>query len=161
MNKILGKLVAQKDCPEILVGRVENKSYSISVEIDPDDCTIESATSLAEKIVTSLEQYDRIARNIINRDLLDTYNSGGVENSQTGCDESGADIQNPQLSPAEFQKLFTIKSVGICGDNCVDILYDTENLFSGHSVYVTSFEGVDFSGASAQLFDLEGGELDI
>ncbi len=155
MNKILGKLVAQKDCPEILVGQVDIQSYSISVEIDPDDCSVESATSLAEKIVTSLKQYDQIARNIINRDLLETYNSDGTEKSQTGCDESGENIQNSKLSPDEFQKLFTLKSVGICGDNCVDILYDTDNLFSGHSVYVTSFEGVDFSGASAQLFDLE------
>ncbi len=158
MNKILGELVSQKDCPEILVGHVENESYNVSVEIDPDDCTLESATLLAENIILSLKEYDLIARKIINRDLLDTYNSGENECDQAKGDVSVETTRNPKLSSDEFQKFFTLKSVGICGDNCVDILYDTNNLFSDHSVYVTSFEGVDFGGACAQLFNLDGEE---
>lgn len=154
MNKILGELVSQKDCPEILVGRVENRSYCVSVEIDPDDCTIESATALAEKIISSLEEFDLIARKIINRDLLDVYNSSWNEYDQAKDDGSVETIRNPKLSPDEFQKFFTLTSVGICGDSCVDICYDPCDLFSGNSVYVTSFEGMDFGGSCAQLFDL-------
>ncbi len=158
MNKVLGELISQKDFPEILVGQVENEYYNVSVEIDSDDGSIESATLLAEKIISSLEEFDLIARKIINRDLLDVYNAGCNNYDQEKAGGRRKAIWKPKLSPDEFQKYFTLISVGICGDSCVDILYDTKNLFPDHSVYVTSFEGIDFGCARAQLFDLAGNE---
>lgn len=148
------------------LGRLESKgtdndSFEAEVEIDGNriDLNIELDTAsqyqvfvFAENVVTSILSLKEKAKSIISRDLLETYNSSWNEYDEVQEDGSTKTVINPQLDSEQFISQFELKSISICGTDCVEFWYKPNNLFWGHSVFVTSFDGIEFKDTNAQLF---------
>ncbi|MDR2011561.1 MAG: DUF2262 domain-containing protein [Rhodanobacter sp.] len=135
-----------------VIGYLLLNGASISLRVDPDEVSIDQALSLATTIATSLSEYDRISKDVIVRDLLETYNSNWSSYDETQEDGSIKTVANPELSPDEFKSKLTLYSVSIRGDSCVDLSYENDDLFWGHNISVSSSEGADFANSEAELF---------
>ena len=145
----LGVLELKDDSTETMISFDGRK---IPIRIELDGVAPDAVLSFAVIIANSLEAYDQISREIITTDLLDAYNSGWNEYDEVQADGTTESIVNPILSSAEFKAHFLLTSVTITGDSSVDLWYEDVKLFWGHSVFVGSLDGTDFTNARAQLF---------
>jgi hypothetical protein len=125
---------------------------SIPLRIELDGCGLDEVLSFAASIASALGTFDRISKEIIAADLLDTYNSGWNEYDEVQEDGTLKTVINPKLSSVEFQARFIMNGITITGDSSVDLWYEDGGLFWGHSVFVESLDGADFANARAQLF---------
>lgn len=134
---------------KMATGHLTLESIRIPLSIDAEDCSIEEALSLASAIAENLASYDQVAKEVISKDLLETYNGGWNEYSEAQDDGSFKTVINPLLGDSEFKGKFNLKSVSIASNSCVELWYEDQGLFWGHSVFVQSLEGKDFCHARA------------
>lgn len=134
------------------IGTLSFDGRTIPLRIELGGIALDEVLSFAAIIANSLEAYDRISKEIITTDLLDAYNSGWNEYDEVQEDGTTMSVVNPVLGSAEFKVHFVLTSVTITGDSSVDLWYEDVGLFWGHSVFVESLDGTDFTNARAQLF---------
>jgi len=108
--------------------------------------------NLAALVVQRLEDLDKVAKQIAATDLCATYNNGWNEYDEVQDDDSLKTVTNPQLSMAEFEAKLSLNAVNVLGDRMIDFFYADDGMFWGHSIVVKSMNGVDLTGAWAELF---------
>ncbi len=151
-HEILGTIKrTKKDSPDG-VSKVRYGSRRIEVRISRDDKDFETAVQFAAEVVQRLEKLDKKAKQIAAADLRDNYNNGWNEYDEVQDDGSLKAVSNPKLSKVAFERKLTLRSIKVSGDCCVDFFYDDEGMFWGHSVIVTSLNGINFRDAWAELF---------
>lgn len=151
-HDILGEIEQSDGHPFDATAVVRHSSRDIKVGIIRDDQLLETTLNLAAEVVGRLAELDRLAKVIAVSDLRETYNGGWNEYDEAQEDGSLKTVTTPQLSEAEFEAKLSLRAVNVTGDRMIDFFYDDENMFWGHSVVVNSLNGVDFSGAHAELF---------
>lgn len=92
------------------------------------------------------------ARSAASKEFLETYNDNWREFSVRRADGSFEDVSNPTLTEAEFEQRLILDVVSIIGSDTVEFCYGDGELFSGHSIIVTSFDGTTFNDIHAALF---------
>ena len=107
---------------------------------------------MMQNAIKALETLDSQAKQVISHDLRDTYNDSWREYDELQADGSYQTISNPELSEAAFKDHFELEHLEVMGGNCVTLWYGVSDLFAGHSIFVQSFNGIDFSDASAEMF---------
>ena len=148
-HPVLGSLEEERGC---WVGRVMLDGTSIALRLDPDDEGIGRTVSLAVRLVSALAFHDAAARDLVARDLLETYNAGWNEYDEIQEDGSIVPVVNPTLDPEAFKQRLVLSSLDVDGEGGVRLWYADGGLFWGHRIYVQSLEGDDLSNAHAQLF---------
>ena len=151
-HPVLGELNPEDESGDSFSGQTKLADRVIPFKIERDEDQIEDTLEFALEIIQSLGKFDALAKKIVTRDLLNSYNSGWNEYDIRKKDGSLETIKNPGLDAREFERHFTLDSISICGKDCVDCWYGECDLFWGHCVYVTTLNGTDFSNAQAQLF---------
>jgi hypothetical protein len=131
---------------------VEQGGRCLSVSVDLDSASEESALAFAKAIAGSLASLEQAAKDVATRDLLETYNSGWNEYEQARDDGTFVSVLNPKLAPEEFKEQLFLTAVEVTGDDCVAFWFGATELFWGHSVIVTVFDGLDWESAGAALF---------
>jgi len=126
-HPILGHLQEHEGA---VIGSLLLNGASISLRVDPDETSLDQTLSLATTIATSLSEYDRIAKDVIVRDLLETYNSGWNEYDETQEDGTIKTVINPELSSSEFRNKLTLYSVSIMGNESVDLSYENASPYT-------------------------------
>jgi hypothetical protein len=145
----LGQLVLDN---ESVRGEISYRDQRIPLNIEPDDRTLDEALAFAAIITASLPEYDRISKDVAAADLLESYNTGWNEYDEVQDDGSLKAVLNPKLTPGEFKDRLSLTAVNVTSDCCVALWYNDHGLFWGHSVFVESLDGPDFTNAKAQLF---------
>jgi hypothetical protein len=148
----LGLLESKGIDSEYFEGVVKVGEANIDLKIELDAEPQNEVFEFAENIVSSLSVLNGKAKSVICRDLLETYNSGWNEYDEMQDDGSTRAVVNPQLDAGQFSSQFVLASITICGTDCVEFWYKPNNLFWGHSVFVTSFDGINFEDTNAQMF---------
>ena len=133
-------------------GEILSDEKKVGLSIQLDSAPQDQVFKLAESVVASVLALNEKAKNIICRDLLETYNSGWNEYDEAQEDGSFKTVLNPKLDSVQFISQFELDSISICGADCIELWYKPNHLFWGHSVFVTSFNGIDFDNANAQMF---------
>lgn len=151
-HEILGEINRSEGDSGAGVASIQYESRSIEIRINPDDQPFETTLKLAAGLVQKLGEYDRAAKRIVVSDLRETYNDGWNEYDEVQDDGSLKAVSNPELSESDFEKHFSLLSVHVTGITMVQLNYDDSSLFWGHSVFVESLKGADFSDAHAELF---------
>jgi hypothetical protein len=151
-HDILGEVEQSDGHPFDAVAMTRHGPRDIKVGIIRDDQPFESTLKLAADVVSRLAELDKLAKKIAARDLRDGYNDGWNEYDEAQDDGTFKRVSNPKLSEAEFEAKLTLNAVNITGDRMVDFFYDDERMFWGHSVFVNSLNGTDFSEARAEIF---------
>jgi hypothetical protein len=151
-HEILGEVQQSDGHPFDAVAIIRHGSRDIKVGIIRDDQPSETTLKLAAEVVSRLAELDELAKKIAVRDLRDGYNNGWNDYDEAQEDGSLKTVINPQLSEAEFEAKLTLNAVNVTGDRMIDFFYDDERMFWGHSVFVNSLNGTDFSEARGEIF---------
>jgi hypothetical protein len=144
-HPILGSLVPDKTFPHDLIGRAKFCSSYIELHVSPDDKPLEVTLELAVALVESLEQFDAKCRNLLGVEFLDGYNTDWRFAENT-LQSSGAfkSIEKPLLTMEEFCMNLKLESIEASGDAILTFWYGDGDMFGGHSLEVTSFDGPAF-----------------
>jgi len=134
-----------------LTGSLDFDNRQVSLRVDPDDATIEECLASAARAVDALSALDRHAREAAARSLLAKYNDGWRRYSTMTEDGKFVDVESPVLTAPAFMARLKLTSLEALGANTCTLLYDDDRLFAGHSVEVTSFDGLSFTDVSVQL----------
>jgi hypothetical protein len=148
----LGELTQDERCPSTLKGLVAYGGSRIALQVDPDGGSMAECLALARDFVTALEAVDQKARQAAARDLLTNYNQNWREYRQGDGKGGVTDVSDPALTEEQFVSRITLTSLSVTGSRSCSLGYDDNNLFWGHFIFVTSFDGVEFSDVYVELF---------
>ncbi len=151
-HDILGEVEFSDGNPFEAIAKIRHGSRDVKIGISGDGEPLEAALKLAADVVNRLAEFDGLAKRIAARDLVKGYNDGWNEYDEAQTDGSMKTVSNPQLSAEEFAAKLTLNAVNVSGDQVLDFFYDDQRMFWGHSVMVTSMDGLDFSKAKAEIF---------
>jgi len=126
-------------------------SNTIEIIIDPEDKPLKQSTQIVQELILSIEKFDTLSKEILARDLLDTYNDNWSSYDETQDDGTRITITNPTLSKKEFMLNLTLNQIIITGEKSISMGYDDSDMFWGHQPTVTSHDGLDFSNAKADI----------
>lgn len=135
-----------------LTGVVPFAGRTVALSIQADGSTAEAVMDLASSAVDALGQLDSLARQVAAKRLLTEYNSSWREFIRVGPDGQDVAVSEPELGESGFMSRLMLTSVEATGDSCLTLVYDDDHMFAGHLVFVTSFDGVQFADAHAELF---------
>jgi hypothetical protein len=151
-HDMLGEVELSDGQPFDAVATIRHGSRDIKVGIIRDDQPLDTTLRLAAELVSRLTELDQLAKRVATTDLRETYNNGWNEYDEAQEDGSFKTVSNPQLSEGEFEAKLSLSAVNVTGDLVINFFYDDERMFWGHSVVVTSLNGMDFSEAHAEIF---------
>ena len=123
----------------------------IKFRISGDEISYDEAVEVAADLVQQLSKLDARAKQLAASGLIETYNNGWNEYDEKQEDGTYKTVRKPKLTPEEFAGKLKLRSVNVTGE-MLDFFYDDENMFWGHSVLVTSMDGVVFADTSVEIF---------
>ena len=133
------------------VATIRYGSRDIQVQMIADDQPFEITIELAAEVIRRLPELDKLAKRIAVPGLCTMYNAGWNEYDEVQEDGSLKGVSNPPLSEAEFEARLSLDAVNITGERVIEFFYDDGGMFWGHSVMVSSLDGVEFGEAHAEL----------
>lgn len=133
------------------VARVPYRGQTIDMRIIADELPYDAAVDVAASVFKDLANLDARAKQIAACELTDTYNSGWNEYDEAQEDGTLRPVSNPKLTQEEFASKLTLNAVNVTGD-MIDLFYDDEGMFWGHSVIVNSMDGTAFTDTHARIF---------
>jgi hypothetical protein len=151
-HPVLGSLIPHKIFPESLSGWVQYGPDQIDLLVSPDNRTIEAALKLAASLVELLQQIDLKCRDLIADEFLERYNSGWRFGEVAQQDGTFEPFEKPLLTRRQFCENLKIKSIVASGDSLIGVHYDDSDMFWGHSLEVTSFDGTAFGDTHTSMF---------
>lgn len=138
--------------PGSLTGTLQFDGREVVLRITPDDATIEQCLSSAVQALSALLDIDMKARDAAAKTLLSSYNENWRHYARTAEDGGIAEVDDPELSASDFKSRLTMTCLEALGTNCYTVHYDAGPMFAGHSVVITSFDGLLFADVHAELF---------
>ena len=126
-------------------------SSTIDVIIDVEDKSIKQSLEITQQLISSIEKFDSLSKEILARDLLRSYNDSWRSYDETQEDGTEITITNPALSEKDFMSNLALIQIIVADENCISMTYDDSDMFWGHQPTVTSYNGLDFSNAEADI----------
>ncbi|MEP4814750.1 MAG: DUF2262 domain-containing protein, partial [Paracoccaceae bacterium] len=148
---VLGPMEEDQRIKGRLVSHIRLEDRNIELSIDPDGEPLEECVEAAQFLYNSLINIDQKARSVASRDLLNEYNESWRSFGVTYKDGTTKEIENPALTPDEFEATILLHSVNVTG-TMLEFRYSDKGLFAGHSIIVQAFDGVSFKDTHATLF---------
>jgi hypothetical protein len=142
-HAFLGVLTPDMDVPSVLVGRTAYENRLIDIRLSDDGASTHEVLALAESAVRSLKNIDLRARLLLANDCLDGYNSDWRFGETLPEDSSTKVFEKPMLSREEFCAKVQLETVEICGSSTITLWYSDDDMFWGHDLFVTSFDGLN------------------
>lgn len=133
------------------VARVLYRGQTIDIRIIADEIPYDATIDVASSVFKDLAKIDARAKQIAARELTDTYNSGWNEYDEAQEDGTLKAVSNPKLTQEEFANKLRLNAINVTG-SMIDLFYDDEGMFWGHSVIVTSMDGTEFTDTHARIF---------
>ncbi len=134
------------------VARVAYCDRKVVIRIITDDVPFEETLDLAASVAKRLAQLDTAAKQIAAVELTETYNNGWNEYDEAQEDGTFKAVSNPKLTESQFSNKLTLVAVNVTGGTMLDFFYEDENMFWGHSVVVTSMNGIELTETHAEIF---------
>ena len=150
VDTALRNLRADRTLSDTLSASVTYGEQSFKLLIDPDDQTLEECLTTARKLLETFQEANNRAQSKASESLLKSYNEDWREYSEMRG-ERYEGVSKPELKSSEFEAILKIDSVAVIGQ-MVQFYYADNGLFAGHSVVVTSFDGLSFTDSTAELF---------
>ena len=134
-----------------LVSHFKFEDRNIELSVNPDGEPLEESLEVARILYKSLIHLDKKARSVASRDLLNKYNESWRFFAITREDGTTKEVENPALTPDEFETTIILSSVNVTG-RMLEFCYSDKGLFAGHSIFVEAFDGPSFKDTHATLF---------
>lgn len=152
VHPVLGAVRRVQGSSESFEARIESNGREIRVSIELDSIPLDEVLLVAADACSKIEELIATAENTAVRDLIGSFNEGWKDYDEVQDDGSIKAVVKPRLSSDEFKARLLLDCVSVLGDSCIDVWFHDSGLFWGHSVHVSSLEGVNFSNAEAQIF---------
>ena len=123
----------------------------IEISISGDEIPYEEALEVAASMVQLLPKLDSRAKQLAAAGLTENYNNGWNEYDEQQEDGTYKTVRHPKLTQEEFASKLSLRTVNVTGE-MIDFFYDDQNMFWGHSVVVTSMDGVAFADTTVEIF---------
>lgn len=130
---------------------VKLKIGEVALEIEPEDGHIQASRELARQVMDSAAALESKAKSIASTELLTTYNTNWRSYSEVQGEGSFSDVENPEMSAADFEQTLKLSTISVTGGQNVDFYFEDGGLFWGHTVVVMSFDGVAMNETSVSL----------
>lgn len=149
---MLPELKTDPKSPDRLLGVVPFAGRLVAFSIEIDGSPAKEVMDYASRAVDALGDLDAMARQVAAKKLLPEYNSRWREFVRVGPDGHDVAISELELGESDFMSRLTLTSLRATGDSSLTLRYDDDLMFAGHSVFVTSFDGMQFADAYAEIF---------
>ena len=134
------------------IGSLQFEGREVALRINPDDATAEECIASALKAVLALQEIDSKAKDTAARCMLSNYNDNWRHYSRAGEEGIFVDVHDPELTASDFKARLSMTALEALGTSCYTIFYNDDRMFAGHSIVITSFDGLQFSDSFAELF---------
>lgn len=129
----------------------KQKIGDVTLEIEPGDGQLRASNELARMAVESMAEMEAKAKSIASAELLVTYNTSWRSYYEVQGDGSLSDVENPEVNTDEFELALKLTTIIVTGGQSIDFYFEDGDLFGGHLILVTSFDGLAMSEANASL----------
>lgn len=147
----LGSLEEDPKLPGTLVTNLSVGGHSVTLHLVPDDGEIEECVQLAKALVKSFAEVEIKARRVAGEKLLGRYNENWRMFSRINKGGQWEDVTNPELTLGAFADRLHLQAIEV-SPATIEFCFGDDNLFAGHAIFVTSFDGLGFTDADASLF---------
>ncbi|MBL8739295.1 MAG: DUF2262 domain-containing protein [Planctomycetes bacterium] len=144
-----------RECPNdpaALIGQVVHGGRALDLTVIGDGDPMPQVLGFAERAVAALQGLEAMAKLAAANALLATYNECWRHHGIVGKDGPSIEIHGPELSSDEFQARLRLHAITVTGATCICLCFGDGRMFAGHSVFVTSFDGLQFANTHAELF---------
>lgn len=150
-HAFLGVLTPDVNVPCMLVGRTVYENRLVEIRLSEDGATKHEVLALAESAIRSLKNIDIRARLLLAKDCLDGYNSDWRFGEGLLEDGSTKAFEKPVLSSEEFCAKVQLSTVEVCGSLTITLWYSDADMFWGHDLFVTSFDGLNLTDTHVSM----------
>ncbi|GHA76754.1 DUF2262 domain-containing protein [Cognatilysobacter bugurensis] len=150
-HPVLGNLTPCRELPGSLCGQLRYGEDLIDLTVSPDNKGIECALVLATSLAQSLEHLDFTCRRLVADTSLEGYNSDWRFGLVAQGDGTFERVEEPPLTREDFCRNLKLSSIVASGEAMLLFYYGDSDMFGGHSVEVTSFDGTAFQDTDVSL----------
>jgi hypothetical protein len=150
-HPVLGSLSPNKTFPESLSGIVRFGSTQVELLVSPDDKTIEVALELAVALIDQLPQLDAKSRSLVAKEFLESYNTNWRFGEAVEQDGTSKPFEKPLLSEEQFCQNLQLTTIEASGEAMLVFWYGDNDMFWGHTLELTSFDGTAFGDTYASM----------
>jgi len=150
-HPILGRLDPSEKVSGVLGGSVTVGGTTIDISVDPDGGPLETALALAADAVSMLAQLDVRCRALVVVDFFASYNSDWRFGAVVKADGTTEEFEKPLLTEAQFVSALNPAELEITGAKLLALSYAAGEMFWGHWVCVTSFDGLTLTDTNVEL----------
>jgi hypothetical protein len=143
---------AHETLPGILATSKMLGDVQFELWISPDGGPLEDALRLAASAMPTLAELDSRCRALIAADLLPSYNTGWRFGQVARADGAMEDFEKPLLTGAEFSAKLSPTTFQVTGGSLIEFWYSDGEMFCGHSVGLTSFDGLALTDVHVEVF---------
>ena len=122
---------------------VGGKELGVSIILE-DEGETEKVEQLMNTFFSEIDTLSQKAKECIVNEFLDLYN----DNWRFGNDEED-DPDKPELTKEEFMEALSLRSLLFYSED-VEVFFDDNDMFLGHSLIASDFDGENFN--DAQMF---------
>jgi hypothetical protein len=151
-HPVLGRLEPHETLSGVLATFTKLGDVQLAIWVDPDGGPLDDALRLAASAMPALAELDARCRMLISADLLPTYNTGWRFGRAAGADGEMVEFERPLLTEAEFSAKLSPTSFQVTGGSLIEFWYSDGEMFWGHSVGLTSFDGLALTDVYVEMF---------
>lgn len=123
----------------------------IDIRVNPDGASCESALSLAANAVSILPELDASCKLLAAAECLASYNNDWRFGAVARPDRSTTAFEKPMLREEQFVEALSLTGLYATGTGMLELSYEVGDLFWGHWLCVTSFDGVALTDTHVEL----------
>ena len=150
-HPVLGRLEPSEKMPNILSGSITAGGVPIDIRVNPDGASSESALSLAANAVSILPELDASCKLLATAECLASYNNDWRFGAVAQPDGSTTAFEKPMLREEQFVEALSLTGLYATSTGMLELSYEVGDLFWGHWLCVTSFDGLALTDTHVEL----------
>jgi len=150
-HPVLGWLEPDPQISGELAGSLTLNGATIDIRIEPGEDTLEATLALASHAVAGLADLDARCRALAAAEFLGSYNSDWRFGARDKADGTTETFEKPLLDEAGFAAALQSVALDVRGARSLGLSYGDGDMFWGHWVRVSSFDGLGFKDTHVSL----------
>lgn len=151
-HPVLGRLEPHETLSGVLATSKKLGDVELEIWVDSDGGPLDEALTLAANAMPRLAELDARCRTLIAADLLPSYNTEWRFGRVTKADGAMEEFEKPAITETEFAANLSPTSFQVTGGGLIDFWYSDGEMFWGHRVGLTSFDGLALTDVHVGMF---------
>ncbi|WP_194287156.1 DUF2262 domain-containing protein [Tritonibacter aquimaris] len=149
-DQILARLSPDPQNDAVLQTSFTHQDLPVALRIDPDGGEMTEVLNIARELLQSIEDVQMRMLATASDGLLQSYNETWRCYSEQQADGSLHDVSNPVLTAQQFEAKLSLHTISLAGET-LEFYYADADLFAGHQICVTAFDGLGLTRTHVEL----------